>query len=114
MPPPIPIRSSAATARSSTIQVLIATQPIGISTCISVGSQAPRRPKARRESTICGTPVRCPMTLQAPNSAHPNRLPTTMTVTVSTRLSPSWMPSAPSTQLIGAMFAPAQIQNWSS
>ena len=30
---------------------------------------------------------------------------------VSTRLSPRMMPSAPRTQLIGAMFAPAQIQN---
>ena len=28
------------------------------------------------------------------------------------RLRPSWIPSAPSTQLIGAMLAPVQIQNW--
>ena len=36
-PPLKPIRSSAAMQRSSTIQVLIATHPIGISTCASAG-----------------------------------------------------------------------------
>jgi hypothetical protein len=36
-PPLNPIRSSAAMQRSSTIQVLIATHPIGISTCASAG-----------------------------------------------------------------------------
>src|SRR5688572_17828258 len=42
----------------------------------------------------------------------PTRLPSTSTRMVSARLRPSTMPSAPSTQLIGAMLAPAQIQNW--
>jgi hypothetical protein len=46
-----------------------------------------------------------------PNSAQPARLPSATTTIVSIRLSPRTMPSAPSTQLIGAMFAPAQIQN---
>ncbi|MNJ73296.1 hypothetical protein D3C77_700750 [compost metagenome] len=37
MPPLMPILSRAAMARSSTIQVLVATQPIGMSICMKVG-----------------------------------------------------------------------------
>ncbi|MNG09675.1 hypothetical protein D3C84_931030 [compost metagenome] len=37
MPPLMPILSRAATARSRTIQVMVATQPMGISTCMIVG-----------------------------------------------------------------------------
>jgi hypothetical protein len=37
-----------------------------------------------------------------------------MTTIVSTRLNPSVIPSVPRTQLMGAMFAPIQIQNWSA
>ncbi len=62
--------------------------------------------------TIWLTPVRWPERTKKPNTAMPMTLPMTRTATVSNRLSPSCMPSSPSTQLMGAMFAPAQIQNW--
>src|SRR5207302_7817699 len=41
--------------------------------------------------------------------AHPTRLPSTMTAIVSQSPSLRTMPSAPRAQLMGAMFAPAQI-----
>ena len=43
--------------------------------------------------------------------AHPTMLPMTMMRIVSTRPRPSTIPRAPRAQLIGAMLAPAQIQN---
>src|ERR1700730_5907597 len=49
------------------------------------------------------------MTVKAANIAQPMRLPTTMTAMVSHSPSLRTMPSAPSAQLIGAIFAPAQI-----
>ena len=58
------------------------------------------------------TPVRCPMRTNSPKTAIPMRLPATRTMSVSRRPNPRLMPSAPRTQLIGAMFAPHQIQNW--
>src|SRR4051794_8048479 len=97
--------------RSSTTQVFTPSQPIVISSCAVAGRYAPRRPNAARESVIWLTPVRAPMTQNAPKIEQPTRLPITSTRSVSTRLSPRMIPSAPSTQLIGAMFAPAQIQN---
>ena len=51
------------------------------------------------------------MMQKRPNSAQPTMFPMTTTSTVSMRLSPRMIPSAPRIQLIGAMFAPAQIQN---
>jgi hypothetical protein len=57
------------------------------------------------------TPVRWPISTKMPNSAIPTTLPAISTMSVSRSPSPSPMPSAPSTQLIGAMLAPAQIQN---
>jgi hypothetical protein len=50
------------------------------------------------------------MMQKSPKSAQPTRFPIATTISVSTRLSPRMIPSAPSTQLIGARFAPAQIQ----
>ena len=88
-------------------------QPIGNRNWTAEGTNAPRRPKAARESTIMLTPVRWPITQKRPKIAQPSALPTAITTIVSTRLNPSVMPSVPSTQLIGAMFAPIQIQNWS-
>src|SRR5438445_8033385 len=49
------------------------------------------------------------MTVKAAKSPHPTMLPSTMTASVSQSPSLSTMPSAPRAQLIGAMFAPAQI-----
>src|SRR5436309_4752724 len=49
------------------------------------------------------------MTVKPAKIAHPTRLPTTMTAMVSQSPSLRTMPSAPRAQLIGAMFAPAQI-----
>src|SRR5690606_40876670 len=86
--------------------------PAIIQSINSAGWYAPRRPNALRASTIWLTPVRWPISTNRPNTDMPMTLPTTSTSTVSARLKPSVMPSAPSTQLIGAMFAPAQIQNW--
>ena len=78
---------------------------------MAVGKYAPRRPKALRDITIWLTPVRCPMSTKNPKTPMPMRLPTTSTTMHWKRLNPSAMPRAPRTQLIGAMFAPAQIQN---
>ena len=77
------------------------------------GTMLPRRPKGARPSTIWFTAVRCPITLNRPKSAQPKTLPTAITMIVSSRLRPNTMPSAPSTQLIGARLAPNQIQNCS-
>src|SRR6478609_8842482 len=52
------------------------------------------------------------MRTKNPKTAMPRTLPATSTPMVCQRLRPSWIPSAPSTQLIGAMLAPVQIQNW--
>src|SRR5207248_3870035 len=49
------------------------------------------------------------MTVKAAKIAQPTMLPSTMTAMVSQRPSLRTMPSAPRAQLIGAMFAPAQI-----
>ena len=57
------------------------------------------------------TPVRWPMTQKRPKTAQPSALPAAITTSVSISDSPSVMPRVPSTQLIGAMFAPIQIQN---
>src|SRR3954449_5332539 len=97
--------------RSSTTHVLTPSQPIVINICAVAGRYAPRRPNAARESVIWFTPVREPMMQNAPKSAQPIALPITSTSSVSTRLSPRMTPSAPRIQLIGAMLAPAQIQN---
>src|SRR6478672_7055687 len=52
------------------------------------------------------------MSTKNPNTAMPRTLPATSTPMVCHRLRPSWIPSGPSTQLIGAMLAPVQSQNW--
>src|SRR3954453_1438005 len=106
--PKCPSRPS---TRSSTTQVLTPSQPIVINICAVAGRYAPRRPNAARESVIWFTPVREPMMQNAPKSAQPIALPITSTSSVSTRLSPRMTPSAPRIQLIGAILAPAQIQN---
>lgn len=113
VPPVTPSSPSTASARSSTTQVFTPTQAMVSSPWTTPGRMAPRRPNGARPSTIWFTPVRCPITLNSPNAAQPTRLPTATTTRVSSRLRPSVMPSAPSTQLIGARFAPVQIQNCS-
>src|SRR6516165_11182384 len=75
----------------------------------TLGRYPPRRPNAQRLSTIWLTPVLCPIAVKAAKIAQPMRFPTTMTAMVSHRPSLRTMPSAPSAQLIGAIFAPAQI-----
>src|SRR4029453_17305883 len=49
--------------------------------------------------------------VKTPKTPQPMIFPSTTTAIVSTRLSPSVMPSAPNTQLMGAILAPDQIQN---
>src|SRR5439155_1683480 len=75
----------------------------------ALGRYAPRRPNAERQRTIWLTPVLWPITVKAAKIAHPTMLPSTMTAIVSQSPSLRTMPSAPRAQLIGAMFAPAQI-----
>ena len=58
------------------------------------------------------TPVRWPIRTKRPKRAMPMRLPRTSTMRVSRRPRPRLTPRAPSTQLMGAMLAPHQIQNW--
>jgi hypothetical protein len=108
----MPILSSSSMTRSSTIHVLIATQPVAMTACRKAGRYAPRRPKALRDRTIWLTPVRWPIRTKDPNSATPTAFPTARTRIVSHRPRPRTIPSAPRIQLIGAMLAPAQIQNW--
>ena len=86
-------------------------QPIVIRNCIQDDRYPPRRPNGARESTIWLTPVLWPITVSEAKIAQPTMLPRTMTRIVSMSPRPSTMPSAPRIQLIGAMFAPAQIQN---
>jgi hypothetical protein len=52
-----------------------------------------------------------PIVAKSPKRAQPTRLPITTTRIVSTRLRPKIGPRVPSTQLIGARFAPIQTQN---
>src|ERR671916_1206182 len=112
--PGTPSFTSRATLRSRMIQVLIAIQPVAITIWKKAGRYAPLRPNALRVRTICVTPVRCPIRTNAPKITTPSALPTAKTSTVSQKPSPSTIPRAPSTQLIGAILAPAQIQNWSN
>src|SRR5215210_494972 len=112
--PGMPSFSSRATLRSRMIQVLIAIQPVAITIWKKAGKYAPRLPNALRARTICVTPVLWPIKTNAPKITTPMALPRVRTSTVSQNPRPSTIPSAPNTQLIGAMLAPAQIQNWSS
>src|SRR3954454_21983631 len=111
VPPSIPSAPKRLVTRSSTIHVLIAHQPVAITNWMAVGREAPRRPKALRLSTICVTPVRWPISTKQPNRAIPIRFPATSTMITSAKERPSATPSAPSTQLMGAMLASAQIQD---
>src|SRR5262245_38439354 len=111
LPPVMPNCASTASTRSSTTHVLTPTHPIVRTNCTTPGTFDPLRPNAARPSTIWFTAVRWPITLNTPKTAQPMMFPNTTTAMVSTRLSPNVMPSAPSTQLIGAMLAPDQIQN---
>src|SRR6266545_3687134 len=77
--------------------------------CIHDDRYPPRRPNAERDSTIWLTPVLWPITVIAAKIAQPMRLPMTTIRMVSNRPRPRTIPSAPRTQLIGAMLAPAQI-----
>src|SRR6266545_1997377 len=77
--------------------------------CIHDDRYPPRRPNAERERTIWLTPVLWPITVIAAKIAQPTILPMSTIRMVSTRPSPRTIPSAPRTQLIGAMLAPAQI-----
>src|SRR5215204_6341818 len=112
--PGTPSFSSRATLRSRMIQVLIAIQPVAITIWKKAGKYAPLLPNALRVRTICVTPVLWPMRTNAPKINTPMVLPIARTSTVSQKPKPSTIPSAPRTQFIGAMLAPAQIQNWSS
>ena len=71
------------------------------------------RPKALRDSTIWLTPVRLPISTKRPNTPMPTALPSTSTRIVSVMLIPQKaIPRVPRIQLMGAMLAPHQIQNW--
>src|SRR5262245_3623562 len=89
--------------------VLTPIQPRVMRNISALGRYAPRRPNGARQGTIWLTPVLWPITVKAAKIAQPTMLPSTMTAMVSQSPRLRTMPSAPSAQLIGAMFAPAQI-----
>ena len=109
----MPTLPNSAITRSSTIQVLTAHQP-DREEALDRGRQVGATPSERRprDSTIWLTPVRWPIARRSRTPPCPMTLPRTRDDDESASPRPSAMPRAPRNQLIGAMLAPAQIQNW--